>query len=254
MFSLSGKNALITGAAGGIGLAVAKRFVAAGARVVITDISDAKARAEEIGAEFLPLDVGDEQQVTAVLGEATQKFGQLDILVNNAGIGDVGQTIEETSQDVLERLTRINHWGVLYGLKHGPAYMRDHGSIINTSSLAGRMNLIGSAAYSAGKAAVLSMTEMAALELGKRGIRVNAICPGYVSTAMGSGEEGEQLMQAFSALGRVATTDDLIGIFHFLAADESRFMTGQALIADGGWSCGPSAQLLNRVIGRPRVS
>ena len=94
------------------------------------------------------------------------------------------------------------------------------------------------------------MTRTSALELGARGIRVNAVCPGYVATAMGSGDEGETLMQSFSALGRTATTDDLVGAYRFLAADESRFITGQALAIDGGWTCGPTPQLLEKIISR----
>jgi len=95
---------------------------------------------------------------------------------------------------------------------------------------------------------------MAAIELGGRGIRVNAICPGYIDTALGSGDEGKVLSQQFTALGRAGTTDDLAGVFHFLAAAESSYMTGHALVVDGGWSCGPTPQLLETILGTDRVS
>jgi len=120
--------------------------------------------------------------------------------------------------------------------------------------MAAIINLIASGVYSATKAAVISMTRMSALELGDRGIRVNAVCPGYIATALGSGDEGVDLCEAMTALGRVGTTDDLTGLYHFLASDESGYLTGQALQVDGGWSCGPSKAVLEKVLGRPNVS
>jgi NAD(P)-dependent dehydrogenase (short-subunit alcohol dehydrogenase family) len=254
MFELSGKTAFITGGAAGIGFAVAERLIAAGARVAIGDVSDASAVATKLGAVFTHCDVSREDSVATALRDVSGRLGYLDIVINNAGVGDVGPTFQETDQTLLEKLTRINQWGVLYGLKHAPALMNDCGSIINTSSAAAVLNMVGSGVYSAGKAAVLSMTRMAALELGSRGIRVNAVCPGYVATGMGSGAEGLELARTFTALGRGATVDDLVGVFHFLAADESRYLTGQAIVVDGGWSCGPTTQLLERVLGRSHVS
>jgi len=254
MFNLEGKNAYVTGAAGGIGRAVAERYLKAGARVVITDIMDASGVSQETGAIFHQVDVSDEQQLARSLAKAEKQLGKLDIVVNNAGVGDVGFTFEETEQSLIERTTRINQWGVLYGLKHAPKYMNDGGSIINTSSMAAIINLIASGVYSATKAAVISMTRMSALELGDRGIRVNAVCPGYIATALGSGDEGVDLCEAMTALGRVGTTDDLTGLYHFLASDESGYLTGQALQVDGGWSCGPSKAVLEKVLGRPNVS
>jgi NAD(P)-dependent dehydrogenase (short-subunit alcohol dehydrogenase family) len=254
MFSLEGKNAFITGAAGGIGRAVAERFIQVGANVVITDILDSQAVAAEIGAQFIQADVGSEESVANAMKLAMERLGRLDIVVNNAGIGDVGSTLEETSQEIVERITRINQWGVFYGLKHAPGVMNDGGSIINTASLAAIIKMAGSGAYSATKAAVVSMTKMAALELGHRGIRVNAICPGYIDTALGSGDEGKMLSEQFTALGRVGTPKDLSGVFHFLAADESAYMTGQALVVDGGWSCGPTPQVLETILGSSTVS
>ena len=210
MFSLDGKNAFITGAAGGIGRAVAERFIQAGASVVITDIVDSQVVATQIGAQFIQADVGSEES--------------------------------------------INQWGVFFGLKHAPGVMNDGGSIINTASLAAIIKMAGSGAYSATKAAVVSMTKMAALELGHRGIRVNAVCPGYIDTALGSGDEGKMISEQFTALGRVGTPEDLSGVFHFLAAEESAYMTGQALVVDGGWSCGPTPQVLETILGSSTVS
>jgi NAD(P)-dependent dehydrogenase (short-subunit alcohol dehydrogenase family) len=254
MFNLKGKNAYVTGAAGGIGRAVATRFLQAGAQVIITDVTDASQVAEEIGAVFHRVDVSDEQQVSNSLAKAEKQLGKLDIVVNNAGIGEVGYTFEETDQSLIERTTKINQWGVLYGLKHAPKHMNNNGSIINTASMAAFINMIGSGVYSATKAAVISMTSMSALELGERGIRVNAVCPGYIATALGSGDEGVDLCEAMTALGRVGTTDDLTGLYHFLASDESSYLTGQALQVDGGWSCGPGKAVLEKVLGKSNVS
>jgi NAD(P)-dependent dehydrogenase (short-subunit alcohol dehydrogenase family) len=254
MFSLQDKAAFITGAAGGIGFAVAQRFTEAGARVAIADIVDGSFAAEEIGAHYLSIDVSSEDSVRQAIEQASELVGTLDIVVNNAGIGDVGPTLEESPQALVERMTAINQWGVLYGLKHSPGHMNDGGSIINTSSLAAIISIPGNGVYSAAKRAILSYTEMAALELGHRGIRVNAVCPGYVETALGSAEEGDALCGAFTALGRKATTDDVVGVYHFLAADESSYITGQAINVDGGWSCGPTSALLERVIGSGQVS
>jgi NAD(P)-dependent dehydrogenase (short-subunit alcohol dehydrogenase family) len=249
MFNLQDRNAFVTGGSGGIGRAVAEVFIAHGARVMIADITDASATAAAIGASSVHCDVGDEDSVAQALSAAREALGPLDIVVLNAGVGDVGPVLADVDQALLEKVTRINHWGVIYGLKHAPAVMRDGGSIISTSSMAAFINLPGASIYSASKRAVVSLSEMAALELGSRGIRVNCICPGYTDTAMGSGEEGRSLCAAFTALGRAASVDDLSGVFLFLASDASRYMTGQALKVDGGWSCGPTSALLQLVTG-----
>ncbi len=254
MFSLEGKTAFITGGASGIGLAVARMLAAHGARVAIADRVDGTAQAAEIGGHYVSIDVASEDSVCAALDAAVAQMGPIDILVNNAGVGDIGPFIEETGQALVDKVTRINHFGVLYGLKHGPARMNDGGAIINTSSMASFINMPGSAIYSAGKRAVNALTEMAALELGARGIRVNAVCPGYIDTALGSGEEGRLLSEAFTALGRAGTTDDVAGVFLFLASDASRYVSGESLRVDGGWHCGPTPQLLEKVIGAANVS
>ncbi len=250
LFSLAGKRAFITGGTSGIGRAVAEAFVEQGATVVIADITDGTVIAGEIGAEFVSVDVSDENSVASALDQAKRLCGdKLDVVVLNAGVGDVGSTFEKTDQSLIEKVTKINHWGVLYGLKHAPQHMADGGSIISTSSMAAFINVPGAGVYSAGKRAVTSMTEMSALELGARGIRVNCVCPGYTATALGSGEEGQKLCEAFTALGRVATVDDMAGVYVFLASNASSYMTGQSLKVDGGWGCGPTEKLLELVTG-----
>jgi 3(or 17)beta-hydroxysteroid dehydrogenase len=250
LFSMAGKCAFITGGTSGIGRAVAEAFVNQGAAVVVADITDGVAIANEIGASFVYVDVSSEDSVHDALRQAAEiSGGKLDTVVLNAGIGDVGPTFEDTDQTLIDKVTKVNHWGVLYGLKHAPRHMNDGGSIISTSSMAAFINVPGAGVYSAGKRAVVSMTEMSALELGARGIRVNCICPGYTATAMGSGEEGQKLCEAFTALGRVATVNDMAGVYVFLASDASAYMTGQSLKVDGGWDCGPTEKLLELVTG-----
>lgn len=250
LFSLEGKRAFITGGTSGIGRAVAEAFVSRGAAVVVADITDGTAVAHEIGAQFVSVDVSNESSMRDALQHAAELCGgNFDTVVLNAGIGDVGPTFQKTEQALIEKVTKINHWGVLYGLKHAPAHMTDGSSIISTSSMAAFINVPGAGVYSAGKRAVTSMTEMAALELGARGIRVNCVCPGYTATALGSGEEGQKLCEAFTALGRVATVDDMAGVYVFLASDASAYMTGQSLKVDGGWDCGPTEKLLELVTG-----
>lgn len=250
LFSLQDTRAFVTGGTSGIGKAVAEALIAHGARVVVADITDGTRAAEAMGATYVHIDVSDEASVAAALQQSVESLGgHLDIVVLNAGIGDVGPTFEETDQALIDKVTKINHYGVLYGLKHAPRHMNDGGSIISTSSMAAFINVPGAGVYSAGKRAVISMTEMAALELGSRGIRVNTVCPGYTATALGSGEEGEKICEAFTALGRVATVDDMAGVYVFLASPASAYVTGQALKVDGGWHCGPTTRLLEMVTG-----
>lgn len=251
MFNLAGKKVYITGGSSGIGRAVAEAFIESSASVVIVDITDATAVADEIGATYVHCNVADEDSVASSLAAAEQLLcGKLDVVILNAGIGEVGPSIEETEQSLLEKMTRINQWGVMYGLKHAPKHMSDGGSIINTSSMGGVICMPGTGVYSAGKRALLSMTEMSALELGARGIRVNAVCPGYVNTAMGNTPEEKRIASAFTALGRHADPkQDIAGVYLFLAAEASGYITGQSLQVDGGWSAGPTPQLLEIVTG-----
>lgn len=251
MFSLNGKNAYITGGSSGIGLAIAELFVENGAQVVIADVVDATAIAEKIGARYIQCDVSDESSVEQSLSASTVSLGgKLDIVVLNAGVGDVGQVIEDTEQKLLDKITRINQWGVFYGLKHTPQQMNNGGSIIATSSMASKLSMPGTGVYSAAKAAVNSMVSMSALELGSRGIRVNSLCPGYVNTALGNSPEERKCSEIMTALGRHGEPkEDIAPVFLFFASDASRYITGQALSVDAGMHNGPTNELLERVTG-----
>jgi len=243
VFSIESKNCFITGGSSGIGLAVAERFLRCGAKVIVADVQRPPVSVLEDGAIFLELNVADEEQVAAALQQAEDALGKLDILINNAGITGEGNVfMEDNTPELTQRTIDINMQGVYYGLKHGPKHMNNGGSIINTSSLGAIVGFPGLGPYSAAKAAVLSYTRTSALELAPRGIRVNAICPTFVRTAMFDADDVDYtaIAEAFIPLGRVSETFDLEGFYHFLAAEESAFLTGQAIAVDGGMSLGVS--------------
>ena len=246
MFSLRGKAAFVTGGAAGIGLAIARRFARAGANVIIADVADGTNAATEIGGSYLKLDVADDSAVRKTLEAAVEMTGKLHVLVNNAGItaNENWYAIKDGTTANLERIFSVNTYGVFHGLKHGPAFMHDGGSIINTSSLASTMGLPGNSQYSGTKAAVDQISRIAALELGPRRIRVNAVCPSFVRTDMGGGDLGAAMAKRVTALGRIGEADELAALYHFLAADDSAYITGQVFNFDGGWSAGISEQLM----------
>lgn len=252
MFSIDNKNTFITGGSSGIGLAVAERFLKCGAQVIVADLQPPPDTLLEAGAGFIELDVSDEQAVAAALQEAEERLGKLDVLINNAGVTGEGNIfMEDNTPEGTKKTIDINMHGVYYGLKYGPKHMNDGGSIINTSSLAAVIGFPGLGPYSASKAAVNSYTKTAALELAPRGIRVNAICPTFVRTAMFDADDVDytEVAEAFIPLGRVSETWDLEGFYHFLAAEESAFLTGQSLAVDGGMSLGVSLQAYDKMVG-----
>lgn len=246
MFSLDGKSAFITGGCSGIGLAIAKRFLKAGAKVVIADLQDIDDVASDIGALFIKCDVSKEADVSSVLSAAEKAVGKLDVVINNAGIGMVGPLIEDESSDTLRKLFEVNVYGVYYGLKYAPRHMNDGGSIINTASMAAFINWPGFSQYGATKATVVHLTKSAAIELGPRGIRVNSVCPTVIKTPiLNEDESGLRLSSIMAPIGRSGTLDDLTGVYHFLAADESAYITSSSFKVDGGWSAGMSQASLD---------
>lgn len=250
VFSLQGKTAVVTGGTSGIGQAVTARFAAAGARVVIVGRREGAALARQVGAvAAVRGDCSQDGEVRRALQEARTALGEdIDILVNNAGIENTGPSIADATGEELHRIFAINTFGVFYGLKHGPPWMKDGGSIINTASIAADLGIPGYSQYSASKAAVLSLTRSAAVELAPRGIRVNAVCPGSVFTPMLPQDHPEvPLTTRMCPLGRVGTTDDVVGIYHFLASQESAYVSGQAIAVDGGMLAGVSLGTLEAV-------
>lgn len=249
MKKLEGKVALITGAARGQGEAEARLFATEGARVVLGDLLDdaGQAVAKSLGdaAIYRRHDVSNEESWVAFVTAARERFGRVDVLVNNAGILHVAP-ISEMKVDDYMRVVRVNQLGCLLGMKHVVPDMAraGGGSIVNISSSTGMEGAMGLAAYVSTKWAIRGLTKTAALELGRAGIRVNAICPGGIDTPMGRGDSADFEHVDTSAwyralpLGRIGRPEEIARIALFLASDDSSYCTGADIVADGGQLAG----------------
>lgn len=253
-FSLQGRTAVITGAAGGIGRQAAITFTQAGANVVIADVGIAglEETAEMVAAAggkatVVPTDVSDRDQVNALADAAINTHGRLDIWANVAGVIRYMNIVDATPEDV-EFITKVNLWGTYWGVAAAGRAMTNGGSIINVSSAGGDMPAPTLSIYAMTKAAVSHLTRCAAVELGANDIRVNAIAPGFTDTPMvqgrwtnadGSVNEAEResytsTRAAQSPLGTIATAEDQSWAMLYLASDASRFVTGQVIRPNGG--------------------
>jgi 3alpha(or 20beta)-hydroxysteroid dehydrogenase len=241
---MSGRVALVTGAARGQGAAIARRFVDEGACVVVADVLDDAAR--DVAAELGPcalhahLDVTDEGAWRAAAQAALDRFGKVDALVNNAGILRTA-TIEESSVEDFRSVLDVNLVGAFLGIRAMTPLLRaaGGGTIVNTSSIAGVMGLPGLAAYVSSKFALRGLTKTAALELAADGIRVNAVVPGRIDTAMGNPHGGDVV--AGIPLQRIGRVADVAAAVLFLSTDASGFCTGSELTLDGGATAGVAA-------------
>ncbi|WP_086667856.1 glucose 1-dehydrogenase [Lentzea kentuckyensis] len=238
---LDGKIALITGAARGQGAAAARRFVEEGARVVLTDVLDdqGKELAAELSAEYYHLDVSSEEDWAAAVAFTEETFGDITVLVNNAGILHFSALAETTLADY-QRVIGINQVGTFLGMRAVVASMTraGGGSIVNVSSVEGLAGMPYLVAYTASKFAIRGMTKVAALELGKHGIRVNSVHPGAIDTSMVSETLGHPIdispIGKKVALRRVGQPEDVAGVVLFLASDDSAYCTGAEIAVDGG--------------------
>jgi len=241
-FDLSGKVAIVTGGAQGIGAAVADRLEGAGAQIVIGDLKPPETQ----GRSYLETNVADENAMAALIKHTVETHGGLDIMVNNAGIHTDYNRFEDLDADALEKCLAVNTKGVAWGIKHASRSMRDNGAIINVSSASAVVGVSGLAPYAASKAGVLAMTQTAAVELAGRGIRVNAICPGSVRTPMALADGGEDLLAVearATPLGRICEPEEVAALIHFLAAGDCAFLTGQSINLCGGLTAGLSDSL-----------
>lgn len=252
MFSLKDKVAIVTGGGSGIGLATARRFAAAGAKVVIANRSDAAKLAEGFGASYLPVDVAEDDQVAVLIAEVVRRHGRIDVVVNSAGLIEEMVPIAEMSVAAMRRHFEVNGMGVWSMMRHAAPHMPG-GSIVNVSSVAALLGVATYAAYSASKAAVVSLTQTAAVELADRGIRVNCVCPGSIDTPMLRQQSNADIEIGFiekaSAAGRIGQPEEVAALIHFLAADDCRYVTGQAIMIDGGLLNIHSHALIDTVIG-----
>jgi len=242
---LDGKVAIVTGAARGMGLEVARRFVSEGARVALTDVRETEGKATAAGlrtaALFAPHDVSSEDSWQAVVDTTVAAFGGIDILINNAGIWRTAPLIEQTA-DGFDEIIAVNLRGVFLGMRAVAPHMRARGggSIVNTSSTAGLTGLAEMSAYCAAKWGVRGITKVAAVELGPWGVRVNCIHPGGVDTPMTAslGLSRGPGVAAPVPLGRYGTAADIASLHLFLASEESSWLTGAEISIDGGSMAG----------------
>lgn len=256
---LDGKVAVITGGAGGLGEGLVRRFVAEGARVVFGDVDGERGAtlATELGAtaRFLGTDVTDTAQIAALIGTAVDVFGGLDVMVNNAGVsGTMYRRFLDDDLADFDAVMRVNVRAVMAGTRDAARHMAEHGggSVINLTSIGGIQAGGGVMTYRASKAAVIQFTKSAAIELAHHEVRVNAIAPGNIRTAIvaksASGEDRERLeefeakiraqMRNDRPLKREGTVDDVAEAALYFATDKSRYVTGTVLPIDGGTVAG----------------
>ena len=250
MGRLNGKVAVITGAASGMGRATAIRFAGEGAAVVIADLNheggeSAVRDCRENGgsAVFHKTDVTSEADIRGAIERAVSEFGRLDITYNNAGLGGALGPLEDTTAENWDRTFAILLRAVFFGIKYSIPAMRKAGggSIISTASIAGILGSAGPLVYSVAKAGVIHLTKCAAVELGKDRIRVNCICPGGINTPLlhkhipGGEPVTRQILDGAQPIPRAGGGDDIAGMALYLASDDSEWVTGTAMVVDGGF-------------------
>jgi NAD(P)-dependent dehydrogenase (short-subunit alcohol dehydrogenase family) len=270
---LEGKVAVVTGGASGIGAATVRTFAREGAKVVIADLQAevAAGLARELGPDVTSVacNVTREEDVKAAIEAAVNQWGRLDVLYNNAGFGGASGPIEETSVEDYDRTMDVLLKSVFLGVKHVAPHMKAQGggSIINTASVCAFEAGIGTQIYSVAKAGVVMMTKAAALELAEHNIRVNAVCPGYIATPLAAGrplgdyardeveatlERYRERVSNFQPLARSGEGEDIANAVLFLASDESTWVTGEAIVVDGGLLAGRPWRKLARTITERR--
>jgi NAD(P)-dependent dehydrogenase (short-subunit alcohol dehydrogenase family) len=254
MGALDGRVAIVTGGASGIGARTVRLFAEQGARVVIGDMQEdaGRAVAADLGRDgvFQRTEVSREDDVRALVARAEKEWGRLDCIFNNAGFGGALGPIAETPVEEFDLSFAVLVRGVFLGMKHAaPLLTRQGGSIVNTASVAGLVAGYSPHTYAAAKAAVIQLTKSVSLELAPHRVRVNCICPGFIATPLALNTVNRKASEAETAAARAnmaaaqpiprpGEPDDIAQMALFLASDLSTFVTGQALVVDGGFSAG----------------
>ncbi|CAM3519289.1 SDR family NAD(P)-dependent oxidoreductase [Vibrio aerogenes] len=241
MKGIEGKTALVTGAANGIGAAIARRLYTEGAKLILVDWNQEQLAqtAQQFDVQrvmTLKVDVSDPQQVETMVAEGVNRFGQLDILVNNAGVHIPGSVLETSVED-WKKISGVDIDGVVYCSKFAlPELLKTKGCIVNTASVSGLGGDWGAAFYCAAKGAVVNLTRAMALDHGEAGVRINAVCPSLVKTNMTNGwpQEVRDKFNERIALGRAAEPEEVASVVTFLVSDDASFLTGVNLPVDGG--------------------
>ena len=255
VFSIHGQRVLIIGGTAGIGLGVARHFVEAGARVVITGRRlTGESIATGIGSRFVRLDLIDGDSITSGIREAAKILdGGFDTLILNAGIATPAGTADQLDMAVLRQVFEVNLFGIAQAMRDGLGFMQSGSSVIVTSSPASTELTPGAGAYGASKAAVDALVKTAALELGLSGIRINAVLPGVIETEMAADPEALQeelaLLSTLTATGKIRQPSEMAPPFQFLASAASATCTGTLLACDDGVSAGYSQPLLEKAFG-----
>ncbi|MBK9142098.1 MAG: SDR family oxidoreductase [Candidatus Melainabacteria bacterium] len=244
------KVVLVTGAASGIGKATALAFAREGARLVLADLEGEQgeataARAREMGAEafFVRTDISSGQEVERLVASALETYGRLDCAHNNAGIEGTRIPSADLDEKEFQKIIDINLKGTWLCMKHELKAMLANGggSIVNTASIAGCVGLAGLSAYTASKHGIVGLTRAASLEYAKKNIRINAICPGPIKTPMvenvvKAAPQLEAAILALEPVGRLGEPEEVASAVLFLSSEEASFMTGHAMVVDGGWT------------------